>query len=398
MPGRRSASLGIWIARGSRDDAPDEAGYVHLLEHLICRGIDRHDGLIERVDIDVNACTSRELMVFHGMTPGDRLNTLASVLSNCLLRPVLDGQDQIGDLSSEQCAVLHEIAGKQGSLQGLQDGILARVWPGHPITRPVAGDPAMIRHATAQSLRACHDRILCGPNICVVASGAVHHDALVEACRALAVLPPAKSPVAPALVRTAPAFTPVEEHRQIAAERSTLIWVMPVAPYGIADAQITLAERIMAGDSGAGRLPYQLRETLGLVYGIDSRLERYSDCGLWWLHLECEPGQAGACRRAVEAVFRDLINDGPAPGEIERAQAGLHARWIIEDDDPEAVMERLARDFIGLGHIRSLDERHAALAKADPEAVRAVIAAAWKRRALFGAGPGAGVPRQSIYA
>lgn len=399
MPGRRSAALGIWIARGTRDDAPDEAGYTHLLEHLLYRDIDRQDGLIERFGGDINACTARELMALHGTIPGDRLDALASHLSERLLRPAIGDRFQDRDLSSEQRAVLHEIAGWQGSLQSFQDHILARVWSGHPLARPLAGDPDVIRRATANSLRPCHGRILRGPNLCVVAAGAVTHDALVDACRPLALLPADQSPDVPARTRTAPAFTPFEGHLQVESGRSTLIWIMPVAPYGVADAHITLAERIMAGDAGAGRLPRELRDRLGLVYGIDSRLERYSDCGLWWLQLECLPGQTGPCRRAVEAVFRGLIKDGPAPEDIERARAALHARRIIDDDDPKAVMERLARDFIGLGRIRSLDERHAALTRSGPEPVREVIADAWEQHALFGAGPAAaGVALQSIRA
>jgi predicted Zn-dependent peptidase len=390
LPGRRSAALGIWIARGSRDDARGHAGCAHLLEHLIFRGIERHSGLAERIGGTANAATSRELILFHGTTPGERLDALASMLSELLADPALDA----AGLRCERDAVLHEIAETAGSFEALRDELLARVWPEHPLARPPAGDPAVVRAIPLQALRASAGALLHGPGITVVAAGAVRHDALVAACRVLEGLPGLAAPRS----RVAPSFQSVERHRHAACGRSLLIWAMPVAPFGAGDEMLELAERIVAGDAGCGRVPRLLRDRLGLVYGVGSRLELYSDCGLWWLHLECDPWQAGACREAVEAVFHELFVTGIGPDEIRRSQAGLQARWVVEDDDPEAVIERIAREAIALGRVRSLDERRAALTGADPESLRVLIHAAWKRRALFTIGPHAGAAARTLCA
>ncbi len=390
MAGRRSAALGLWIARGSRDDAPDRAGCAHLLEHLIFRGAGRHDGVIGRAGGAVNAATSRELMVFHAKTTGGQLPGLASMLSGLLLRPTIDAPA----LRSERDAVLHEIAGDTDGFEALRDELLARVWPGHALARPVAGDPASVRGLTPASLRASADALLRGPNITVVATGAVRHDRLVAACRGLEGLPAAASP----RMRVAPSFQAIERHRPAATGRSLLIWALPVAPFGAGDGMTALAERIVAGANGGGRLPRLLRDRLGLVYGVGSRLELYSDSGLWWLHLECDPRQAGVCREAVEAVFHELIVTGPDSDETARAQAGLQASRTVEDDEPESLMERIARERILLGRVRSIGEHGAGLAGADAEAVRALIHAAWKRRALFTIGPHVGASARMLCA
>ena len=43
MPHLESASLGIWIGSGSRNEAPDEHGISHLLEHMAFKGTKRRD-------------------------------------------------------------------------------------------------------------------------------------------------------------------------------------------------------------------------------------------------------------------------------------------------------------------------------------------------------------------
>ena len=35
MPGVRSASVGVWVGVGSRDELPSVAGSSHFLEHLL---------------------------------------------------------------------------------------------------------------------------------------------------------------------------------------------------------------------------------------------------------------------------------------------------------------------------------------------------------------------------
>ena len=38
MAGSRSASIGAWVAVGSRDEAPTLSGASHFLEHLLFKG------------------------------------------------------------------------------------------------------------------------------------------------------------------------------------------------------------------------------------------------------------------------------------------------------------------------------------------------------------------------
>src|SRR6266545_799990 len=38
MPGVRSASIGVWVGVGSRDETPAVAGASHFLEHLLFKG------------------------------------------------------------------------------------------------------------------------------------------------------------------------------------------------------------------------------------------------------------------------------------------------------------------------------------------------------------------------
>ena len=65
MPHLETASLGVWIGSGSRNENPDEHGISHLLEHMAFKGTKRRTArqiaeAIEAVGGDLNAATSVE--------------------------------------------------------------------------------------------------------------------------------------------------------------------------------------------------------------------------------------------------------------------------------------------------------------------------------------------------
>ncbi len=65
MPHLHSASLGVWVNAGSRDERPDEHGISHFLEHMAFKGTTSRTARqiaeeIEAVGGDLNAATSVE--------------------------------------------------------------------------------------------------------------------------------------------------------------------------------------------------------------------------------------------------------------------------------------------------------------------------------------------------
>src|ERR1700755_2372270 len=71
MANLESASLGVWVATGSRNELPPEMGLSHMLEHMAFKGTTSRNARqiaeeIEAVGGYLNAYTSREQTAFHG--------------------------------------------------------------------------------------------------------------------------------------------------------------------------------------------------------------------------------------------------------------------------------------------------------------------------------------------
>jgi predicted Zn-dependent peptidase len=52
MPGVRSATIGVWVGVGSRDESPALAGASHFLEHLLFKGTPRRTAMDISVELD----------------------------------------------------------------------------------------------------------------------------------------------------------------------------------------------------------------------------------------------------------------------------------------------------------------------------------------------------------
>lgn len=385
LPHRHGAALGVWLLNGTRHEAAHESGYAHLLEHLLFKGTHALDAValarcFDAMGGQVNAFTGRELTALHGLVPRDELGRLLQLFIAMLRTPRFDD----ADLDLETRVVFQEMAMVQDNPEEtLEEMGVAHAWADHPMGRPVLGDRTMLATVRATDVHAYLQNTLSGERLWVVAAGAVDHAALVDRCAELADLPARPAPWVPA-----PRFERGTQRMEIGdSEQTPLLWLLPApAPTEDGYHAAILANHVL-GSGNSSRLFQAVREQRGLVYGIHSRIETYSDTGLWLIQTACDPERADECRAAVEITVARLLEEGVSDSEMELARRHLGAGLMMEEDDPEAVMERLAREAIYLKRHLGLDEELARLRQVDPPQLLAALATRWRQRLYLSAAP-----------
>ncbi|MCL4470819.1 MAG: insulinase family protein, partial [Gammaproteobacteria bacterium] len=256
----------------------------------------------------------------------------------------------------------------------LEEHGIALTWPGHPMGWPLLGRREVLEQISARALREYLATQLSGGRLYVVAAGAMDHAELARRCAPLAALPGGGAPVQP------PPRHVSGMHRETDGERQRcLLWIMPAPAANHPDFPAMLVANHLLAGGVSSRLFQELRERRGLVYDIRSRHEVYSDTGLWFIQTACDAREAWDCRSAVETALQQLIRFGPTPAELETAQRHLRAGLLIEADDPDSVMERLAHEAIYLKHHPSLLERCEQLAAVTPARISELLKRAVER-------------------
>jgi predicted Zn-dependent peptidase len=98
MPHLQTASLGVWVGSGSRDEQPNEHGISHLLEHMAFKGTKRRTARqiaeeIEAVGGDINAATSVETTAYYARVLKADVPLALDVLSDILANPTFDASE-----------------------------------------------------------------------------------------------------------------------------------------------------------------------------------------------------------------------------------------------------------------------------------------------------------------
>ena len=186
MPHLETASLGVWVGAGSRDERPDEHGISHLLEHMAFKGTTRRTARqiaeeIEAVGGDLNAATSNETTAYYARVLKADVPLALDVLSDILTNPAFDPTE----LEREKNVIVQEIGAAEDTPDDIVfDHLQTTAFPNQPIGRSVLGTRESVCSFSADSLRAYLSRNYRGPDMVVAATGAIEHARIVAEVRA----------------------------------------------------------------------------------------------------------------------------------------------------------------------------------------------------------------------
>ena len=110
MASAQSASLGIYIGAGARDETPAQHGIAHMLEHMAFKGTTSRSAAdiaaeVESVGGYMNAHTSREETAYYIRALPEHLGLAMDILSDILLNTSLPAHE----LERERGVILQEI-------------------------------------------------------------------------------------------------------------------------------------------------------------------------------------------------------------------------------------------------------------------------------------------------
>ncbi|HEY5281092.1 MAG TPA: pitrilysin family protein [Pseudolabrys sp.] len=390
MPHLESASLGIWIGAGSRDERPDEHGISHLLEHMAFKGTKRRTAreiaeTIEAVGGDLNAATSIESTGYFARVLKADVPLALDVLADILSEPTFDPEE----LRREQNVIVQEIGATEDAPDDLVfDRLQETAFPKQPVGRSILGTPETVRSFTAARLRAYLARNYRAPDMIVAAAGAVNHQQIVaEAEQRFA------SFVGPAGPEPEPASfsggTRVETRDLEQVHIAMALHGVPVKDPSLHSLQVFTNA---LGGGMSSRLFQEVRENRGLCYTIHAFHMPYSDTGLFGLYAGTDETDAPELMRVVIDQIgnaTETLNEA----EVNRAKAQMKAGLLMALESSEARVAQIARQMLAYGRPIPLEEIVAKVDAVTVESARAAGRALVERGrpAIAALGPGNGL-------
>lgn len=355
MPHLESASLGVWVRSGSRNETSQQHGISHLLEHMAFKGTKKRTARsiaeeIEAVGGDLNAATSVENTSYYARVLKEDVPLALDILSDILLNARFDDDE----LRREQHVILQEIGATLDNPEDLVfDAFQDVAFQGQSIGRTILGTAETVEGFSTGDLRQFLHAQYQPSDMVISAAGAVDHDKFVRQTEdAFGAL-------------TKPDVS-VNDHQQASYTGGQFIQskdlmeaqlLIGFEGHSYQDDQFYGTQLLASvlGGGMASRLFQEVRESRGLCYSIYAFHWGFSDTGLFGIH--AATGREDI-PELVPVVLDELLRacDGISENEVKRARAQVRASLLMSLESPSARAAQIARQMLVFGRVIDLNE------------------------------------------
>ncbi|MGO4393974.1 M16 family metallopeptidase [Variovorax sp. M-6] len=381
LPHVQSASVGVFLRVGSRDETPATNGIGHVLEHMAFKGtttrsVQAINMDAERLGADVNAFTGKDTTGYFMTGLGRHAEQLLRMTADIVLNSTFPDNELQRELEViRQEAIEYEEDPEDSSSELLDRAI----WGDDPMGMPVIGTVGNIEGFTRHDLVRHVQSHYVAEKTVVAAAGNFDVEAWVALAGELfAAMPPS----ADLAVSRQPA--PAKYVGQAMARRFTQVsqvflnMAYPLAPARqeeMSQQRWRLAATIAANLFGGGMsapLVDTVRERLGLAYTADSTMDSGDVWANFVVHAVTTPDKLDALVTATGGLLRAQATTID-PVHLERAKNQLIVSRVRAGERTYAAMEQAVEELFASGTVTPMADAMAMIDDIGAEEVRAVF-------------------------
>ena len=376
LPAVRSASVGVWVGVGSRDEGATVAGAAHFLEHLLFKSTPTRTAVdiaqaMDAVGGELNAFTAKEHTCYYAHVLDSDLALAVDLVADV----VLNGRCAPEDVELERDVVLEEIAMRDDDPEdALADLFLTALFGDHPVGRPVIGSPKSVASMTRAQLHSFHVRRYTPERMVVAVAGNVDHDEVLALVR---------QHFGPRLVRGQRPTGPREGAGRVPgtpglilgnrdAEQTHVSLGIRTPGRGWEHRWAMSVLHTALGGGLSSRLFQEIRESRGLAYSVYSALDIFADSGALSVYAACLPERFADVMRITTQVLESVARDGITEAECRIAKGSLRGGLVLGLEDSSSRMSRLGRNELNYGAHRSIEHTLQQIEQVTLEQVNAV--------------------------
>lgn len=380
MPHVQSASVGVFLRVGSRDETPATNGIGHVLEHMAFKGTTTRSVQAinldaERLGADVNAFTSKDTTAYFMTGLGRHAEHLLRMTADIVLNSTFPE----AELQRELDVIRHEAIEYEEDPEDASSELLDRaVWGDDPMGMPVIGTVMNIQGFTREDLVRHVRTHHVAENTVVAAAGNFDVEAWLALAEGLfCAMPSASLPMPPA-PRPAKYMGLALARRFSQVSQVFLNMAYPLSP--VRDDEVSqqrwrLAASLAANLFGGGMsapLVDRIREQLGLAYTTHSTMDTGDVWANFVIHAVTTPDKLGELVSSTAGLLREQAAHID-PVQLERAKNQLIVSRVRAGERTYAAMEQAVEELFASATVTPMAAAIAAIEDIGAAEVQAVF-------------------------
>ena len=339
LPSASSVSYcGFAVNAGTRDEAEDEFGLAHFVEHMLFKGTDKRKAWhilnrMENVGGELNAYTTKEETFVYSVFMEEHFSRAFELLTDLVFHSRFPQQE----IEKEVDVILDEINSYEDSPSELIfDEFENLLFKGHALGHHILGDEQSLLRFDSLSGKSFMERFYTPENLVFFSMGRMAFKRIVRmAEKLLSGIPPrpaAHNRVAPGEVRPVTCQMQKETH-----QAHVLMGARAYSMYSPKRLPLFLLNNLLGGTGMNNRLNVSLREKHGLVYNVESNVTFYTDTGQMCIYFGTDPKNRDKAISLVQKELKKLRDVKLTTTQLAACKKQLIGQLGVSNDNPEGL-------------------------------------------------------------
>ena len=350
----RSATVGVWVASGSRDENKNNNGISHFIEHIVFKGSKKRTAFEIAQGMDclgaaVNAYTTKEFTFFYTRALDYHIEEAADILFDMVCNPRLDEND----IETEKGVILEEIAMCEDDPADVcYEKNESALFSGCSLSLEILGTPESVKRIKRETFVEQMKKFYVPERTVIGIGGSFDEEKMLNKVREY--FAPLKNTSNPLSFENLP-FSRTVTLEKRPFEQTHLMLSFPGIPLEHKDLFPLQLCMFILGTGNSSRLNQRIREQLGLVYSVDSFLARYNGGGYIAVSMSLSPSKQ---KKALEETCRILRSfpESITEKELSVAKEKLISSLIMSREQPHSKLSSIGQGLLLLSKFVDDDE------------------------------------------
>lgn len=345
----------ILINSGSRDEAEQESGLAHFIEHLIFKRTEKRStnqilNRLESVGADLNAYTTKEYTCIHASFLNPYLERTLELFNDIVFHSTFPEEE----LDKEKSVILDEIASYLDQPEeAIYDDFEDLVFASHPLGRNILGTTESVEKLSREDIHSFMKRNYHTDKIViavlgnysldkVVRIGSKYYGDILENSHSLARVAPEKAPVVE-IVSNKPIS---QAHVVLGMQAYSLHH-----PYKTG---LLLLNNLLGGTGMSSILNLQIREKHGIAYTIETGYSPLSDTGIFTLYFGTDKEKTDRALKLIYKEFDKLKAHPLTENQLQKAKNKFIGQIALGEENRIGLIISMAKSLMDYNTIDDL--------------------------------------------
>ena len=338
---------GFAIDAGTRDEAENEQGMAHFVEHLIFKGTEKRKdwhilNRMENVGGDLNAYTNKEETVVYAAFLTEHLERALELLGDIVFHSTFPQHE----IEKETEVIIDEIQSYEDNPSELIfDDFEDMIFRNHPLGRNILGKPDLLRSFRTEDVLSFTRRFYQPGNMVFFVQGQYDFKKIVRlAEKHLADVPAVtvdNQRVPPPLYVPERLVVPKDTH-----QAHVMIGSRGYNAYDDKRTALYLLNNILGGPGMNSKLNVSLRERRGLVYNVESNLTSYTDTGAFCIYFGTDIEDMDTCLKLTYKELKRMRDVKMTSSQLAAAKKQLIGQIGVASDNFENNALGMAKTYL----------------------------------------------------